>query len=815
MTTTLSSSSSSEDRPKRKAKTAGRYEGGYVDFGEDLNDEEWDAISALGAATDTEGSGGGGLRDKIGALDTGLTSQRGRHYEVWEDGDYGDDYDDGAPVAADSRYKGIGGHKTTWGGAPAKSTAPAWRYGKGGKSAAGGGSTWSYGSFYGSSYNYSGYASRSYSGWYSGYSSAASAMRGVHRSASSFVRDPKYKTLSIYPSTSESVGSKDEREKSSHNGTNAREQAANSGLHLRIDASLYTRLGIEKAQQHYTIDCISQALALQRMASSVIPFELQNLLEFPLPRLIREVITEIVRRRGLTLLAGEMPGWSDRVENFKRAMIFSPEHDNSTKPNDLSEVAWMQLGRYKCLMHMAWMPNTPAGVDPVGAAKVINRIEQILDDPERAKAPSTAVKEITCEITSFVTNSVGVGALAVRLEKMLDVLDLEYARLNPCFPEPPVNDDSRDEILSGFTFLRQNLDQHFMVESDPNLVLPDQTDWKDAADSDEVEPFAARMAALGPYRRAVDLAAISALRAVGPAVDVTGRNPEPVFEEIDRLGVELHVARTEQAQLDRECDELRVRYEKLLCEELWASTPCGIRSNIPAYRFQDTTHLSISWVHASNVEETPDEKLSLPTPKQQYRDPSTSYVSSLDDEGYEKLLEMNKELDTIRSEYRDKTRALLEKAKHGDRIDTKIANAVETMAKNGHQLHLRYASGGIFDAHSRLTELLKRLTDEGGAIASSELNSLFPERPGEESNGEGGGESDEVLTVSDASNCKPSRDKDKRNKAFAHNHGDLVVDADVCAQDLPQLTGAGDPGVTPDIVVFEAMDHNLTSGRLS
>lgn len=791
-------------KPKKKARTAGKVGDGYVDFGED---DEWEPdegaqYEALADAESTEVSGRAGLAGNLERLDTGLTGVKRSYAYDDEDDDYYGEGIGGTSIADDPKYKGIGG-KATWGGASTGGKRGRWGWGWGtGKN-----------SYYSSGgYSYSGYASRSYSSWYSGYSSAASAMRGVHKSTSSFVRKPEFTTLSIYPSTSASLGSDD----SSRNAQlladpERRKEHVKSSLHLRIDPSLYTRLGIEKAQQHYTIDCISQVLALQRLTDPGIVFEAQNLLEFPLPRLIREVITEVIRRRGLDLLATEMPGWEDRILSFRRAMILSADHDAASKPHGTSDLAWAQLGRFKCLMHMAWLPNEPAGVNPAAALEVITKLEAILDSPVDFRSP---VKELTSLIVGFISDSVGLAALAGEIDIMLETLSDEFVRLHPQFPEPPVEEGAAANLYSGLRRLRAGISQHFRLVCDDAIIFPADEQCSDLpvlpGEPSCAEPFLARLERAQSYRRIIDLAALAIHRATGQAVDHTGQNPEPIFQQMDELNTKIFDLRLQQEVLDKDCHRIRVKYEDLLCTKF--ALPDG--REVAYFTLTPSDKASIAWAHGDPKYSGSEPAIQLPVPAADYSPTNGGAGGTFAPEIHEQIVELTNQLNELRSQYHEGTKSLVALSDQGTQAEGELATAMDTMIARGYQVHFRFASGALYDAHERLSDLLKRLNQDSSTLSSEEMKSLFPERPGEEESegqGEGGGESDEVLTV-DKARGEQSRDK-KRGKCFAHDHGDLIVDADVCAEDLPQVSGAGDPDQAPDIVVFVATNPDALAGR--
>lgn len=410
--------------------------------------------------------------------------------------------------------------KTTWGGAKAgvKTGVAPWRRGGWSTRSAG-----AYTSRY-ADYDYSAYSRSSYSSWYSGYSSAKTAMRGVHRSASGFARDPKRANLSIYPSSSESLDDK--------------KLHLNDGLHVRIDASLYEELGIEKAQQHYTVDAIGQVLALQAMANPELAILLQNT-NGQLPRAIREVVTEVIRRRGLELLASEAPGWIARIDAFREAIALQDRPEG--------EVLSPHVARFDALMKAAWLPSDLSDPLVPPALDLILRLDDLLtacDDTAQAL-------QFAADLRAFLAHDSDVMQATAAIEKLLPTIETEVLKIQALCPEPPVPTDTAAAIKAGLQDIEQRVTR---------LNRPSLSQKADSA-----------------------LAAGLCFLREGPHASV--------LRDMDALTIEVEEARAHQMSIDRACDAIRQSYEKSLRAKHDSKHSTSV--------FLAHESLSILWAHAS------------------------------------------------------------------------------------------------------------------------------------------------------------------------------------------------------------------------
>lgn len=237
-----------------------------------------------------------------------------------------------------------------------------------------------------------------WSSWYSGYSSTKAAMKSVHRNATTFIKSrTDVRDLVILTNLSDAEADDDSRH----------------DLHARIDASLYETLGLEEAQQHYTIDVIAQVLALQAFPSHYVIQVLQTW-QHPLELITREIVTEITRKRGLALLAEEMPGWENRITSFKEAMSVAP-------PKDGDPLAG-------ALMYAAWDPPTAMSFLEETACNTIKTIEGILDStplgPDGTPVdPSVTANKVCSAIVEFIAESSPLGAIIKRAKTLVAILD--------------------------------------------------------------------------------------------------------------------------------------------------------------------------------------------------------------------------------------------------------------------------------------------------------------------------------------------------------------------------------------------------------
>lgn len=305
------------------------------------------------------------------------------------------------------------------------------------------------GGFASSGYNwgYSG-GSRSWmSSWYSGtgYSSAERALAGVHNHVCTFIRDTSFGDLEIV----NDLGSPDD--------LLCKEQVdgVRFGAHVltvRIDSSLYEKLGIEQAQQHYIVDCIAQSLAIQALPDPPLISLIQACngegeafsryfgYKVGLPNVVREIITEIMRARGVSLLTDEMPGWVRRVVAFREVMYVGKP------PNTKIPAAF--------LMYAVWERDAVESLEHADAIKAIEAVEKILDkmkpfDPKqgvlsgsgksyrtvRAKRVKTAVRQIDEILTDYVTLSGPIGRIISGLRNMRKSIIETFG-----LPDDPEND---------------------------------------------------------------------------------------------------------------------------------------------------------------------------------------------------------------------------------------------------------------------------------------------------------------------------------------------------------------------------------------
>lgn len=230
----------------------------------------------------------------------------------------------------------------------------------------------------GNQYNYSGSYSwgswnSSYAtGWYSGYTSTDRAIEGVHDHVATFVRAPGFEMLEIVPDLSdverETIGAQGEF---MYNGDqpnfySRRVGFANEkGLVVRIDSTLYEKLGIAEAQQHYIVDGISQVLAAQSYPDPFLVTLLQgSSYDTKIPNVTREIITEMMRAKGLPFLLEEMPGWQKRVTAFRSAMYIGEPPDGALPS--------------AYLMYAVWERDVVDSLEHKDAIQVIDKIEELL-----------------------------------------------------------------------------------------------------------------------------------------------------------------------------------------------------------------------------------------------------------------------------------------------------------------------------------------------------------------------------------------------------------------------------------------------------
>lgn len=246
------------------------------------------------------------------------------------------------------------------------------------RSGATGGSTWGSGWSYSGSSGYSGWGNRSWmSSWYSGYNSADRAIQGVHNHVATFVKNTDYGSLEILPNLDDPEETSVETQAGAGAVSLQRSEYAYDN-HLtmiaRIDSSLYEKLGISEAQQHYIVDCISQVMAAEKLPDPGIITVLQAS-DHPstrhyfrptcLPNVTKEIITEILRARGVSLLVEEMPGWLKRVTAFRGVMYISEPPDSKIPA--------------AFLMYAVWEKDTVETIEHEDAVKCISKIEAVLD----------------------------------------------------------------------------------------------------------------------------------------------------------------------------------------------------------------------------------------------------------------------------------------------------------------------------------------------------------------------------------------------------------------------------------------------------
>jgi hypothetical protein len=440
------------------------------------------------------------------------------------------------------------------------------------------------------------------------------------------------------------------------------------------------------------------------------------------------------------------------------------------------------MQRFRLLMHAAWLPNVPPA-DPLfpEALELIGAIETFLEGPI-ATGTTTRQHELARDITAFVANSSGIGMLATTIESIVELLDLEYERINPCFPEPPVGDESREALVVGFAALRKGINAYFQVDSPDDTLFPDGSEWKPVGPGTTAGLVKRAM----NVREVADRAAMNAYRGIGHEV------PE-IFQQIDQLTEDLAEQRNQQGNLDRACDRTRSAYETLLRNRINLDG----QELLPTELFK-TSNLSVVWAHASAKPEFMGITL------------KPDIEAKLSPKAVSDLLGLRNELNARRNEYRKQTTELLKVAQAADATEGRLSKRIEELPDAGWEVHLRFASGGLADARVRLADLLNDLRQQE---SSGEGDKLFaPERPGTSAGGGSGGSADDLKV--DGEPAEKGESKGPRNK-LSHNHGDLVVDADVCSEELPHIGTDEDPDTAPDIVIFDATDPSITTDVFS
>jgi len=233
-------------------------------------------------------------------------------------------------------------------------------------------------------YNLSSQASRYggwYNSWYAGYSSTEAAIQGVHDNVATFVTRPGFGFLEIVPNLEdaddETVGSQ-----TFHiNHAIDEGEIATSDVFfylnrqktilVRIDTTLYEKMGMDEAQQHYIVDAIAQTLAIESYPTPEIALAAQSSSTSRIPNVLREIVTEIFRCRGLPLLVEQMPGWLKRVTALRSA-LYIPEPAEGTQV------------RNAYLMYAIWEKDVINTLEHQEAIDVIAKIEAILDTSDNA-----------------------------------------------------------------------------------------------------------------------------------------------------------------------------------------------------------------------------------------------------------------------------------------------------------------------------------------------------------------------------------------------------------------------------------------------
>lgn len=321
-------------------------------------------------------------------------------------------------------------------------------YGKTGKGK--GGSAYGTGSYgggygYGGAGSYGGWLSGSaYGGtgswmnsWYSGYTSTGSALRAVHQNVATFIEENKQDiSLEIIPDLEASRGHiiasvmlMEQRlidNKESRTSLHFQEYLTYA---IRIDSTLYEKLGIEEAQQHYIVDGISQVLAIQQYPDPATityihgclreedddePMQACPELAINIPNVLRELITEIARANGVPLLLEKMPGWQKRVSAFRSVMYIGEP------PNNDIPTAY--------LMYAVWERDVIESVEHQDAVEVINKIEEMLNAPLLSGKFYTAsqlhsariqrIKKIELLVLNYITGFGPIGRIVKTLEEV-------------------------------------------------------------------------------------------------------------------------------------------------------------------------------------------------------------------------------------------------------------------------------------------------------------------------------------------------------------------------------------------------------------
>jgi hypothetical protein len=265
------------------------------------------------------------------------------------------------------------------------------------------------------------------SSWHTGYKSAENALEGVHTHVATFIEDPSLISLEIVPDLERPSGDK-HGDAVKASARNSPSMVAYDGYSFisesiaRIDSSLYEKLGIGEAQQHYIVDCISQVLAIQSIPDPISVSYLQacssTTSSFIIPNVLREITTELMRARGLPTLLERMPGWQKRVTAF-RSVMFVGEPPNGDVPAAF-------------LMYAVWERDVVETLEHEEAIEAIRKIEEILEQPLAFDNRMRTVRagdyrdsrahEIEKIIIDYITNFGPIGAIYSKLDETLRML---------------------------------------------------------------------------------------------------------------------------------------------------------------------------------------------------------------------------------------------------------------------------------------------------------------------------------------------------------------------------------------------------------
>lgn len=294
-----------------------------------------------------------------------------------------------------------------------------------------GGYSYGQGGYSGDSWTYTG-ANWS-SSWYSGYGSVEDAIEGVHSHVSAFVTARGFTELEIVPNLE--ALSQESQACCLTNDDYTIDCTDGDLLVVRIDSSLYEKLGLSEAQQHYIVDGISQVLAAQSYPDPLLITTLHNvgLGRIMIPNVLREVITEMMRAKGLPILLDQMPGWIKRVNAFRSAMYIG-----APKEPDYSA---------ECLMYAIWERDAVETVEHEQAIKVIEAIEEILQKAtpypkaegqatisksSRARERTDAIMSIHNLLVDYLTTYSNAGEIVKRLTEMEKLAKSKLKKVQDC-----------------------------------------------------------------------------------------------------------------------------------------------------------------------------------------------------------------------------------------------------------------------------------------------------------------------------------------------------------------------------------------------